>query len=116
MEIKTHLIPITWLGNLPHGYACGYVGVPPEHPWFGMDYDTLHNNYPHVSIHGGLTYASDSLPIQKPDGLWWVGFDTSHGGDTLHNCSKVFCEQEVERLKQQALEALTISTRVETEL
>lgn len=37
-----------------HGGAwCGYVGVPPEHPAHGKDYNDVD-----VSVHGGLTFAN----------------------------------------------------------
>jgi hypothetical protein len=34
------------------GYLCGYLGVPPSHPWYGHDDDI------DAQVHGGLTYAS----------------------------------------------------------
>lgn len=34
-----------------------------------------------IDVHGGLTYARDHAPNQKPDGLWWLGFDCAHAGD-----------------------------------
>lgn len=53
------------------GYRCGYVIVPPGHPWFGQDYDSIA-----VECHGGLTF-SDSTGF----GAWCVGFDCAHAGD-----------------------------------
>lgn len=73
-----------------HGGAlCGYVGVPPGHPWHGVGYDHVP-----VGVHGGLTYA-EKCPDQadetsdichvplpgRPHEVWWLGFDCSHGGD-----------------------------------
>lgn len=60
------------------GHWCGYVGIPETHRVFGLDYD----NVP-VEVHGGLTYAGDRCPGEKPDGLWWVGFDCAHLGDLV---------------------------------
>lgn len=67
----------------PGGALCGYVGVPPGHPWHKKHYDEVAAN-----VHGGLTY-SDSCSdhvchVPKPgetDDVWWVGFDCSHVGD-----------------------------------
>lgn len=68
------------------GALCGYVGVPPGHPWHGRDYcdDELDG----VEVHGGLTYASPcSGPIchvaraGEPADVWWLGFDCIHAGD-----------------------------------
>lgn len=101
-EILVRLIPITWVRFIEHGYANGYIGLPEGHPWHGLSYDDID-----VSIHGGLTYASDELPKGGDDisGYWWIGFDTVHGGDNIDNCDKAYCEREVENLKKQAEEA-----------
>ena len=39
---------------LKRGWGNGYVAIPPTHPAYKMDYDTL--LYP-IEIHGGLTYT-----------------------------------------------------------
>lgn len=101
MKIDKILRKINWLGGLSHGYACGYIGVPPEHPWYKQEYDDIE-----CTVHGGLTYAGFGVPGTESDkSLWYVGFDTAHGGDNIHNCSKAYCEQELEQLYQQALKA-----------
>lgn len=68
------------LGNL-----CGYVAVPPGHPWHGKDAGDVE---PSPDVHGGLTYADachgDVCHAPKPgepDDVWWLGFDCSHLGD-----------------------------------
>lgn len=67
------------------GFLCGYVGVPPGHPWYGKGYDEVD-----VNVHGGLTYAeacSEGEPEYsichvpsegEPDHVWWLGFDCGH--------------------------------------
>jgi hypothetical protein len=67
----------------PGGHWCGYVAVPPGHPWHGKDY----NDVP-MEAHGGLTYADACqgkiCHIPKPgesDDVWWFGFDCAHLGD-----------------------------------
>ncbi len=75
----------------PAGALCGYVGVPPGHPWHGQDYDEMD-----VTVHGGLTFASSCnenapeghgvchIPAPgRPDDVWWLGFDCAHGGDDI---------------------------------
>lgn len=57
-------------------HLCGYVGLPKGHKYFEKDYD-----YIGVDVHGGLTYAGDSLMNQPETDLWWIGFDCAHGGD-----------------------------------
>lgn len=69
----------------PSGALCGYVGVPPEHPWHGLDYgqhfdvpcadresDSYCYGHGHrpdelVKVHGGLTFAS-SCAENAPEG------------------------------------------------
>lgn len=65
------------------GHLCGYVAVPPGHPWHGKAYDEVD-----ADVHGGLTYAEKCggkiCHIPKPgesDDVWWLGFDHAHGGD-----------------------------------
>lgn len=70
------------------GHWCGYVGVPPGHPWHGKDYGDLD-----VSVHGGLTYADFCMENAgeeaichvpepgRPDHVWWLGFDCGHAWD-----------------------------------
>lgn len=102
MNIRKQLIPINHLSNLPHGYANGYVGVPPGHPWYGINYNSID-----VDVHGGLTFSEHKLPFcELDDEIWWVGFDVCHYGDDSLNCDKTFCLQELERLYQQALAAI----------
>jgi hypothetical protein len=60
------------------GHRCGYVLVPPYHPYCGNDYD----HFP-IDCHGGLTFAQ---PCEKdselyPESGYWIGFDCGHAGD-----------------------------------
>lgn len=72
----------------PLGALCGYVGLPPNHPWHGTDADHVD-----AAVHGGLNYAA---PCQehageraichvpepgRPADVWWLGFDCAHAGD-----------------------------------
>lgn len=50
----------------PAGALCGYVALPPGHPWLDGDYESID-----CTVHGGLTYMHDNV----------VGFDCSHAGD-----------------------------------
>lgn len=79
----------------PLGNLCGYVGVPPEHPAHGQDYNDVRagdGEWP--DVHGGLTFADacqegedESVGIchvpgpGRPDDVWWLGFDCGHSGD-----------------------------------
>lgn len=65
------------------GALCGYVGVPPGHPFYGSHYDDVD-----VDVHGGLTYAASchggichDPPPGEDDSRWWLGFDCGHWDD-----------------------------------
>lgn len=88
------------------GNLCGYVGVPPSHPWHGKGYSqridecTLKceqdEHYSHsidsrIRVHGGLTFAASCEPGDdeargichipgsgEADHAWWYGFDCAH--------------------------------------
>ena len=62
------------------GALCGYVGLPPEHPLAGRDYDV--EILWDIEVHGGLTYAHSRME-GGPEGDWWFGFDCSHSGDRV---------------------------------
>jgi len=78
-----------------HWYT-GYVGVPPTHPLRGKDYYT-----PNVWVHGGLTFAADTLEgVDAPD-LWWFGFDCNHAGDDPRYEDLAYATRECESLARQ---------------
>lgn len=54
------------------GAWCGYVAVPPGHPWEGQRYDDVE-----ADVHGGLTFSA------AQEGLWWLGFDCAHLNDFM---------------------------------
>jgi hypothetical protein len=53
---------------------CGYLSLPEEHPWHGLDYDDIHD----INCHGGLTFADTNIA-----GLnrFFIGFDCAHSDD-----------------------------------
>lgn len=68
---------------VPLSHRCGYVGIPPSHPWFRISYEELP-----INIHGGLTYSSMNEYRDEQCGvvgLYWVGFDCNHAGDSNVN-------------------------------
>jgi hypothetical protein len=76
--------------NRHWGNLCGYVGVPPGHPWHGLAPSEL----PYIAVHGGVNFASycqedaeDGPGIchipepGRPERVWWLGFDCAHAMD-----------------------------------
>jgi hypothetical protein len=118
------------------GTWCGYVAVPPSHPWHGKSYDDVD-----ADPHGGLTFAGECsghichVPAPgEPADVWWMGFDCNHFNDLspameaarkrydtpfVHEAlgtyrTIAFAKTEVERLAQQAAEAIGVKVlRVE---
>ena len=63
--------------NETTGTLCGYVGIPKEHRFWGVNYDGDEEIHAIAEdVHGGLTYSQ-----QGDDGYWYFGFDTSHAED-----------------------------------
>lgn len=63
-----------------HGAWCGYVGVPPGHPWHGKPSSALEH---FVDIYDGLSYGALGdeesgichVPEPgRPADVWWIGF------------------------------------------
>lgn len=89
------------------GYANGYVAVPPEHPYYGKDYDDVP-----VEVHGGLTYGTvagcsavlDGAEFLEGDHIpenWTVfGFDTCHYDDSLASWPRERCIEETLKLQR----------------
>ena len=62
-----------------HGHLCGYVRVPPEHPFYGKDYDDIGLSTEHFSVN-----FSEPEPCAHEDGQgWWLGFDCAQSLFTL---------------------------------
>jgi hypothetical protein len=91
------------------GNWCGYVIVPPGHPWHGKSMELVR-----ASVHGGVTWADHA---NEGDG-WRIGFDCAHWQDrtpqveqlTGHSMggvyrSFVYVREETEGLAEQAAEA-----------
>lgn len=72
------------------GNLCGYVGVGPDHPFYGKDYEEID-----ADVHGGLTYCGTCRPpichVPKPgmtDDVFWFGFDCGHFRDLVPSMMK----------------------------
>ena len=85
MEWRHNGLPCLMVRHGMSGHWCGYVGVPPEHPWHGKEYS---DDAVNVSVHGGLTYANEChgdvyhvAQPGEPEHVWWFGFDCAHCDD-----------------------------------
>lgn len=85
------------------GNWCGYVAVPPGHPWHGIDFsDWWEESRPAPEVHGGITFASKCVPdmgichVPEPgesDDVWWLGFDTAHAFDVNPALERVLVDR-----------------------
>lgn len=91
----------TFLG----GWGNGYVILDKEHPLYGKHYMEIEG----ISVHGGLTfsnYISESM-IKSWDipeeykGMYMIGFDTFHAGDTEEYWTKERVQEEADNLLEQ---------------
>lgn len=79
--------------NTEMGNLCGYVAVPKKHPLFGVKYSANHPLLEAISVHGGLTYSENYLPIISAldDGTkWWFGFDCAHYSDLIPQINEFY--------------------------
>lgn len=67
------------------GHWCGYVGLPRDHPLWGVGYDDVD-----VQVHGCLTFSdrarerwTEESDLDLDPDLWWFGFDCAHLGDLV---------------------------------
>lgn len=70
----------------PVGALCGYVGVPPDHPWHGKEYDD--EALIGVEVHGGLSFAAFCQPGPENQSICHkeeiCTCDTDNGATSLH--------------------------------
>jgi hypothetical protein len=98
MKPYIKLIPSDWIGITDKGWGNGYVVIPKEHPFHGVDYDFMSG---YVDVHCGLTYGRHE--DNGHDG-WCFGFDTMHLGDTPEKWPYEAVREETFRLMQQLID------------
>lgn len=83
--------------NMVGNHPTAYIGVPTDHPLYGLRYDDLNNSG--VVVHGGFTYASDEMPRSNVKDVWWLGWDYAHAlaGDytTAIDSGKKWTREEI---------------------
>ena len=86
----------------PSGHLCGYVGVPREHPLYGVDFGNLPDD---LEAHGGINYAKPCCEESgvchvpepgMPTDVWWLGFDCAHGFDLCPGRNAMYSQILVE--------------------
>ena len=94
--------------GIDFGWGNGYVFLPKGHPLYRKHYDVINKE---VNVHGGLTFSEymshewlRTMGFEKEyHGMWCVGFDTAHYGDSLNRWPKEKVEEETENLRLQLI-------------
>lgn len=104
--------PVLGLRHPQSGHWCGYVGVPPGHPWHGSSGDGYsEGNNAGPRCHGGVTFAepcadgAEGSPRAvchvprpgEPAEVWWLGFDCCHYGDCSPGYDADLCRAGIGR-------------------
>jgi hypothetical protein len=81
--------PCIAIRNLYLGFWCGYVAVPPGHPWHGLPPDDVHpGTLREINFTGACD--PDTWPEPRlchtpqpgePAQVWWIGFDCGYARD-----------------------------------
>lgn len=85
VDFVAHGLACFVLRHFSAGSWCGYVGVPREHPWYGMDWTAPGSKTRELDAHMGINYSQPCagqichVPAPgMPDDVWWFGFDCDH--------------------------------------
>ena len=92
------------------GWGNGYVVMPKDHPWYGVDYVIIGS---YVSVHGGLTYSEHE--DNGHDG-WCIGFDTCHLYDNEDIWPREAVKDETLRLLEQVNELAELYTKEQVQM
>jgi len=120
--IESHFKNISMYPGLEFGWGNGYILIPNDHPFYGINCNEIYN-ISDISIHGGLTFSSEFdsdnflkwVNAREIDGditldnyikfnnYWIIGFDTNHYNDNSSNCTKEYVLSETLSLFEQCL-------------
>lgn len=64
-----------------YGTLMGYVVLDVDHPLFGLS--VIDARLQAVHVHGGWSWANDTLPNKRSKAQWVIGFDCAHGDDFI---------------------------------
>lgn len=78
-------------------WYCGYVAIPEDHPYYGLDYEEVEDD---IDVHGGLTFSGK---LEDVDGFL-LGFDCAHAGDNPGVQDEEYTLSECKSLVDQLIE------------
>lgn len=71
---RKHRIIVKKIGRDYDYWYCGYVEIPKDHKYYGVDYTEILDDF---DVHGGLTFSGE---LRDTNGFF-LGFDCNHYGD-----------------------------------
>lgn len=83
--------------SMPGYWYCGYVVIPKDSRFYGIDYRDIENKF---DVHGGLTFSGE---IDGIDG-YLLGFDCAHFEDNPYEQDEEYTLAECKRLVDQIIE------------
>ena len=97
LPLPISLIPSHFtMEGFDSGWGNGYVKISSNHPSYGKHYDDID-----VMVHGGVTYSEEVEGDFHGSEGYWIGFDTSHSGDTKQRWTKGLVLRETKELLKQ---------------
>ena len=95
-------------------HPCAYIEIPKDHPFYGVSYIDIEDNY-NIKVHGGFTYSNDSFLLL--DHTWILGWDYAHCNDYsiyaencsfLHDLKKWTTEEIIEECKDVIIQLMDV--------
>lgn len=110
---ETTGLPCLLVRHSDWGNLCGYVAVPPGHPFHGQGFRSL--GEVEIDVHGGLDFAGECQPGEdestgichvpepgQPHDVWWFGFDCAHWLDLVPGMEAHLNQLMPDRLAERA--------------
>lgn len=99
-----HQLPCLALRDMAMGIWKGFVSVDETHPFYGKSVDEL-MKIPEAleiffSVYGGLS-GTGRLPAKYKEhakNFWWIGIETTHGGDLMPLIKPDVPEQDMNKM------------------
>jgi len=97
--------PFKDMPDMNTGSHNGYVAIPKEHPLYGKKMSDVYDDKYQLMYNGGITWGAKAGSLNNEpeglDGMWILGFDTSHSWDTSDHWSEYSVKMLAEEMKEE---------------